>query len=80
MDFAEFGKEIALLRKQQNISQSELAGNLGISRATISSFENGRGVDIGLRKVLQIVDYLGYKIELKENSKFPSFEELRDER
>jgi len=44
----------------------------------LSSFENGRGVDIGLRKVLQIIDYLGYKIELKPNSLFPSFEELRD--
>jgi len=80
MDFKEFGKEIATLRKQQNISQSQLAVDIGISRATISSFENGKGVDIGLRKVLQIVDYLGYEIELKEKSMFPTFEELRDGR
>ncbi|MEA2098946.1 MAG: helix-turn-helix transcriptional regulator [Campylobacterota bacterium] len=78
MEFVEFGKAISTLRKQQKISQSQLSSDLGISRATISSFENGKGVDIGLRKVLQIVEYLGYDIELKESSIFPTFEELRD--
>lgn len=78
MDFKIFGKKIAILRKEQKISQELLANNIGISRATLSSFENGRGVDIGFRKILQIVDYLGYDIELKEKSKFPTFEELRD--
>ena len=78
MDFQEFGQTIAKLRKKQSLSQSQLSKDIGISRATLSSFENGRGVDIGLRKVLQIIDYLGYKIELKPNSLFPSFEELRD--
>ena len=78
MDFKELGQTIARFRKEQSISQSQLSEDIGISRATLSSFENGRGVDIGLRKVLQIIDYLGYKIELKPNSLFPSFEELRD--
>jgi transcriptional regulator with XRE-family HTH domain len=78
MDFKEFGKHISTLRKEQKISQEVLSNDIGISRATLSSFENGRGVDIGLKKVLQIVDYLGYKIDLKENNLFPTFEELRD--
>ena len=78
MDFKEFGEAIAKLRKEKNISQALLAKDIGISRATLSSFENGRGVDIGFRKVLQIVDYLEYKLELKENTLFPVFEELRD--
>ncbi len=78
MDFKEFGSILATLRKKQNISQSTLANDLGISRATISSLENARGVDVGLKKVLQILDYLGYELALKEKSQFPSFEELRD--
>ena len=80
MDFREFGKAIASLRKIQKVSQNRLCEDLSISRATLSSFENGRGVDIGFRKVLQIVDYLGYKFDLNEKSMFPSFEELRDAR
>ena len=80
MDFLEFGKKIAQLRKQQNISQTVLAKDIGISRATLSSFENGGVVDIGFKKVLQIVDYLGYELDLKVSSPFPTFEELRDAR
>ena len=78
MNFKEFGKDISKLRKEQNISQEVLAFDIGISRATLSSFENGRGIDIGFKKVLNIIDYLGYEINLKEKSLFPTFEELRD--
>ena len=78
MDFQEFGHKIALLRKEKGISQNTLSKEIGISRATLSSFENGRGVDIGFRKVLQIVDYLGYKLDMGYKSAFPTFEELRD--
>ena len=78
MDFKEFGKNIAKLRKEQNISQTTLSKDISISRATLSSLENGKGVDIGFKKILDIVDYLGYEINLKTKSPFPSFEELRD--
>ena len=76
MDFSELGKAISKIRKDKKISQQQLSNDLQISRATISNLENGGSVDIGLRKVLQIVDYLGFKIELKEKSNFPIFEEL----
>jgi len=69
MDFKEFGKKI---------SQEILAKDIGISRATLSSFENCRGVDIGFKKVLQIVDYLGYSLNMKEITQFPTFDELQD--
>jgi len=79
MDFKEFGKTIALMRKEKKVSQGQMAQDLNISRATISSLENARTVDIGIRKILQIIDYLGYELDLKEKSAFPTFEELRDE-
>jgi len=78
MDYLEFGKTLSLLRKKKKISQTQLASDIGISRATISSLENNREADVGFKKVLQILDYLGYEIALKEKSMFPSFEELRD--
>ena len=78
MNFSEFGTSLSHLRKKQNISQDTLCQDIGISRATLSSFENGRGVDIGFKKVLQIVDYLGYEINIKKASPFPTFEELKD--
>ncbi|MFK5894904.1 MAG: helix-turn-helix transcriptional regulator [Pseudomonadota bacterium] len=79
MNFKEIGKKIAFLRKQKHLSQEFLSKELAISRATISSLENGRAVDIGLKKILQILDYLGYEVHLEKKSPFPSFEQLRDE-
>ena len=80
MDFKEFGKSIALIRKDKKISQGQMAKDLNISRATISLLENAKTVDIGIRKILQIIDYLGYELTFREKSAFPTFEELRDER
>ncbi len=79
MDFKEFGESIALMRKDKKISQVQMAKDLNISRATISSLENAKTVDIGIKKILQIIDYLGYELVFKEKSAFPTFEELRDE-
>ena len=76
MDFYELGKELATLRKSKNISQQAISKKLNISRATISNFESGTSSDIGLKKVLQIIDYLGYEINLKEKSPFPVFEDV----
>ena len=76
MEFYELGKELATLRKSKNISQQAISKNLNISRATISNFESGTSSDIGLKKVLQIIDYLGYEINLKEKSPFPVFEDV----
>ena len=80
MDFKELGKEIVTLRKRKRVSQKELSESLNISRATISSFENGNSVDIGFKKVLQIIDYLGYEFTIKEKTEFPVFEDILNER
>jgi len=80
MNFKELGGNIALMRKDKKISQEQMARDLNISRATISALENARMGDIGIRKILQIIDYLGYELAFKEKSAFPTFEELRDER
>lgn len=76
MEFKELGEELKNLRKSKKITSEQMAKDLHISRATISNFENGGTVDIGLKKALQIADYLGYELVLKEKSKFPTFEEL----
>ncbi len=79
MDFKELGQAIMMMRKEKTISQKELSKALEISRATISNLENGSGVDVGVRKVMRIVDFLGFELSLKEKSKFPVFEELLGE-
>ncbi|MDO8939450.1 MAG: helix-turn-helix transcriptional regulator [Methylicorpusculum sp.] len=79
MDFSELGQQIRQLRRQQGISQQQIADNLAISRATINALEKGRSGDVGVRKVLSILDYLGYELTLREKSPFPTLEELTGE-
>jgi len=76
MNFQELAIELANVRKNKNISQRIMAEALHLSRATISNFENGSGNDIGLKKVIQIADYLGLELHLKEKSPFPVFEDI----
>lgn len=80
MDFKDFGIQISNLRKEQNITQNQIVNDVGISRTTLSGLENGTNTNIGFNKILQIIDYIGYKLDIKEKSKFQTFEELRDER
>lgn len=78
MDYLELGQQVALLRKEKKLSQQTLADYAGLSRATINALENGRPGDVGIRKLIKVLDLLGYEIRLREKSPFPTFEELRD--
>lgn len=80
MDLKELGQVIKKLRKEKKLSQTQLCDDLKISRATLSTLENGKGIDIGIRKVLWILDYLGYQLSIKEKNRFPTLEDLRDGR
>ena len=42
MDMVEFGGKLKHLRQTKNISQEELGEVLGVSRATVGSWESGR--------------------------------------
>ena len=77
MDFQDLCQTITSLRQQQKISQHTMAERLGISRATINALENGRAGDVGIRKVMKILDYLGYELTVRKKSPFPTLEELR---
>lgn len=78
MDFQDLGQAIKSLRQQKGYSQQQLADDLRLSRMTINSLENARAGDVGVRKVMKILDYLGYELALREKSPFPTLEELRE--
>lgn len=78
MGFFELGQKVKQLRTEQRVSQQLMAGHLDISRATLSAFENGRSGDIGIKKVMYVLDYLSCELRIKERSLFPTFEELLD--
>jgi transcriptional regulator with XRE-family HTH domain len=79
VDFKALGARISSVRRAKKISQQVMADHLGMSRVTINALESGRAGDVGVRKVMRVVDYLGYELCLREKSAFPTLEELRDE-
>ncbi len=74
-DIQDLGSEIAKLRKQQKLSQTEVARRAGVSRAMISDLETGQVHDPGVRKVLRVLKVLGFGIRLASLSP-PTLDDL----
>ena len=56
------GQRIAELRKEQNLTQTQLAERCGLQQAHIARIEAGR-YSVGLDTLAQIADALGMKID-----------------
>ena len=75
----EIGEEIRKVRKGRKISQEKISKDLGMSRATISQIESGTVQEIGVRKLIRILDYLGLELRVRTAGTPPTLEELRKE-
>lgn len=76
---SDIGHKIRNSRKLRKITQAELAKALGMSRTTISQIESGIVQDIGVRKLMRILDFLGLEIRVRGAGSPPTLEELREE-
>jgi HTH-type transcriptional regulator / antitoxin HipB len=62
MDLSEVGQIARETRKKLGMTQDEVAGPLGMGRATLSRLENGSVDEIGIRKVMALCDQLGLEL------------------
>lgn len=76
----EIGEHIRQARKHHHLTQAELAMALRMSRTTIGQIEQGTVQDIGIRKVIRLLEYLGLTLQIRPKGKPPTLEELREER
>ncbi|HIJ96670.1 MAG TPA: helix-turn-helix transcriptional regulator [Desulfuromonadales bacterium] len=72
------GEHIRQVRKKNKLSQTELARILGMSRTTIGQIESGTVREIGVRKLIRILEYLGLELRVRQLGTPPTLEELRD--
>lgn len=75
----EIGQNIREERKKRKLSQAQLANLLGMSRTTISQIENGIVQDIGIRKIIRILEILNLEIKIRRAGSPPTLDELREE-
>lgn len=76
----DIGNEIRAERKRRKITQDQLAKTFGMSRSTVSQIEKGIVQDIGIRKVIRILEYLGLDLRVRPRGAPPTLEELRGEK
>lgn len=74
----EIGDKIRGERKRRKITQSQLAKDLGMSRTTISQIEAGIVQDIGVRKLIRVLEYLSLELRVRPAGMPPTLDELRD--
>lgn len=75
----DIGNKIRAARKQRGLSQAELARMLSMSRSTISQIESGRVQEIGVRKLMRLMDSLGLELGVRPAGSPPTLEDLQEE-
>ena len=75
----DIGEEIRKERKLRKVSQEKMAKDLEMSRATISQIESGTVQEIGVRKLIRILEYLNLELRVRPAGAPPTLDELRDE-
>jgi transcriptional regulator with XRE-family HTH domain len=79
-DLTSMGKHIAESRKKLKLTQSALAREAGISRATLDALENGRAGELGFSKLTKLLAALGLELKLQAaGSSRPTLDELLQE-
>jgi transcriptional regulator with XRE-family HTH domain len=76
----DIGEEIRKERKRRKISQEKMAKDLEMSRATISQIESGTVQEIGVRKLIRMLEYLDLELRVRPAGEPPTLDELRGEK
>lgn len=72
MNLLDLGKTIKDLRKEKGVTQEQLASSAGLSRATLSKLENGYLGNVSVVTLANILNMLGYEIDIKFSNPFIS--------
>jgi len=79
-DLKNIGSRVRDARKRLDLTQGALAAELGISRTTLSLLECGTIPEVGIRKVIRILDRLGLELATRPAGAPPTLEEIREKR
>jgi transcriptional regulator with XRE-family HTH domain len=69
MYFEEFGPKIRQARTAKKLTQEALARATNLSRTTINQLESGASPDIGVKKLLAVLDVLGLDLDVTKKSR-----------
>ena len=70
MNLYDIGTKIKMLRKEQKLTQQQLAELAGLSRVTLGKIERGELGSVSLKSVDIIINKLGYEFDMSVKSGF----------
>ena len=74
------GLELARLRKEKGMTQKELAALSGLGQSTLARFETGGVAEFGSRKLLRLLEVLGYQMSFMPAKRMFTLDDALDER
>jgi transcriptional regulator with XRE-family HTH domain len=77
MTLAELGAEVARVRKERRLSQTDLALASAVSRQSISLLERGAVSDLGVQKVMRVLDALDLELVVRPVGHPVTLDDLR---
>jgi transcriptional regulator with XRE-family HTH domain len=77
MRIQELGGEIRTAREARGQTQAQLARESGLSRETLNLLENGLVRDLGIRKVMAILERVGLAVTLQQAHPSPPPDHVR---
>jgi transcriptional regulator with XRE-family HTH domain len=80
LDLHNLGQALKKLRHEKKWSQDTLEKYSGITKRTISKIENGFIEEVGIKKVVTLLDLLGVELTLRPKGRPKTLEELQDEK
>ena len=81
MKLFDIGKRVKELRKEQNLTQEELAKKSGISRVTLGKLERGQMGAVSIRTLDVILHSLNYELSISqclEGFGIPTLDEMNE--
>lgn len=76
----EIGQQITATRERELLTKVQLAKSARLSRATVDALENGRAKDIGVSRLIRLLNVLGLELVVRpKKQQRPTLEDLLDE-
>ena len=76
MELHEMSQFIQHARKEKNYTQTEFSKLCGLSTRTLATMESGFDNDVGIYKVLMVLDALGYELDVRPKNRPLTLDEL----